>query len=260
MSVEPRLYLDAPLNAGARLDLDKDQAHYLLTVMRRKTGDGVRVFNGRDGEWRCVVADATRRTASLMIEHQTRVQHAPPDMALFFAPVKKARTDFIVEKATELGVCSITPVITARTQSDRVKTERLAVIAREAAEQTERLDLPEVSDPVSLTALLDGWDSDRVLIFADESGDSQTEPWGGEHGRARPIAEALSQAKASDKWALVVGPEGGFSVEERTLLHAHSFVLPVSLGPRILRADTAVAATLAVWQALQGDWGGSDAR
>jgi len=257
MSVEPRLFLDAPLSEGARLDLDKDQAHYLLTVMRRKNGDGVRVFNGQDGEWRCVVSDATRRTASLVIERQNRPQHAPPDMALYFAPVKKARTDFIVEKATELGVRTITPVITAQTQSDRVKTERLAILAREAAEQTERLDLPQVHEPVALKALIEHWDPERILIFADESGDSQTEPWGGEHGRARPIAEALSQSKASDKWALVVGPEGGFSLEERTLLHAQDFVLPISLGPRILRADTAVAATLAIWQAQKGDWAGN---
>jgi len=236
------------------LALDKDQAHYLLTVMRRKDGDGVRVFNGRDGEWRCVVANATRRAAVLRVEHQTRKQHAAPDMALYFAPVKKTRTDFIVEKATELGVRSITPVMTARTQSDRVKTERLSALVREAAEQTERLDLPDVSAPVRLSALLETWNPERTLIFADESGDSQTEPWGGSHGRARPLAEALAEYQPGGAWAMLVGPEGGFSQDERTMLHAQDFVLPVSLGPRILRADTAVAALLSVWQSRLGDW------
>jgi 16S rRNA (uracil1498-N3)-methyltransferase len=151
MSVEPRLFVDAPLTDGALLDLDRDQAHYLVNVMRRKPGDGVRLFNGRDGEWRAEVASADRKRASLQIVQQRRSQCATPDMALFFAPVKKARTDFIVEKATELGVSAITPVITQRTQSDRVRTDRLQALAREAAEQTERLDIPQISDPVSLT-------------------------------------------------------------------------------------------------------------
>ena len=254
MSVEPRLFIDAPLSDGALLDLDRDQAHYLVNVMRRKPGDGVRLFNGRDGEWRAEVASADRKRASLQIVQQRRSQCATPDMALFFAPVKKARTDFIVEKATELGVSSITPVITQRTQSDRVRTDRLQALAREAAEQTERLDIPQISDPVSLSRMLKDWEPDRTLMFADESGDSQTEPWGGEHGRALPIHEELSGRERGGKWALVTGPEGGFSIEERTLLHAQPSVLPVSLGPRILRADTAVAAALSVWQSMLGDW------
>lgn len=254
MSVEPRLYIDAPLEADAVLDLDRDQAHYLVNVMRRKPGDGVRLFNGRDGEWRAEVASADRKRASLQIVQQRRVQSTSPDMALYFAPVKKARTDFIVEKATELGVASITPVITQRTQSERVRTDRMQALTREASEQTERLDLPLICEPVSLTQMLKGWDAARTLMFADESGDSQTEPWGGEHGRARPIAEALAGRERGGKWAMLVGPEGGFSIEERTLLHAQSFVLPVSLGPRILRADTAAAAALSVWQSTLGDW------
>lgn len=254
MSVEPRLYFDAPLAAGAVLDLDRDQAHYLVNVMRRKPGDGVRLFNGRDGEWRAEVASADRKRASLQIVQQRRVQSPSPDMALYFAPVKKARTDFIVEKATELGVASITPVITQRTQSERVRTDRMQALAREASEQTERLDLPVIHEPVSLTQMLKDWDEARTLMFADESGDSQTEPWGGEHGRARPIAEALAGRERDGKWAMLVGPEGGFSIEERTLLHGQSFVLPVSLGPRILRADTAAAAALSVWQSTLGDW------
>ena len=191
MTVLPRLYLDADLKEGAVVSLDKDQAHYLLTVMRRKAGDGVRVFNGRDGEWRATIAEAGRRDATLAIGEQTRVQVSPPDLALYFAPVKKARTDFIVEKATELGARAITPVMTARTIADRVKTGRLAAIAREAAEQTERLDLPQIGEPVSLTALIKDWDAERTLIFCDEGGDDDSQPWGGETGRAVPISEAL---------------------------------------------------------------------
>jgi 16S rRNA (uracil1498-N3)-methyltransferase len=253
VTVLPRLFLDADFSAGAVLSLDKDQAHYLVTVMRRKAGDGVRVFNGRDGEWRAEIAEAGRRNATLAIEEQTQAQITPPDLALYFAPVKKARTDFIVEKATELGARSITPMMTARTIADRVKTERLAAIAREAAEQTERLDLPQIGEPVSLTALIKDWEADRTLIFCDEGGDDDSKPWGGDAGRAAPIAQALSGAKMGP-CAILIGPEGGFAPEERALLRSQSFVLPVTLGPRILRADTAVVAAMSVWQALQGDW------
>ena len=475
MTVEPRLFLDMDFAAGAALALDKDVSHYLITVMRRKAGDGVRVFNGRDGEWRAEVAAANKRAGVLRLGDQTRPQRAAPDMALYFAPVKKARTDFIVEKATELGVASITPVMTARTMAERVRTDRLSALVREAAEQTERLDLPAVNEPVALTQLLKSWDPDRRLIFADEAGEDADAPWGGDEGRARPIAEVLADfahpaptlpsrgegeeeaeapldrsgndagrfavskdgqyledqasappspsgegrgegrptpnaralaqakrmraepteaerrlwsilkslkepgfhfrrqaaigpyvadfaclskrliieadggghggmrdlardawlethgyrvlrfwnteiienpqgvgeavlaalahptpalpsrggreaappvhqsaasaamaqpespdgAKASpsprgegrggvntpQKWALLIGPEGGFAPEERQLLRAQTFTLPVSLGPRILRADTAVAAALSVWQAMLGDWG-----
>lgn len=312
MTVEPRLYLDMTFQPGAELALDKDASHYLVTVMRRKAGDGVRVFNGRDGEWRAEVAEANKRGAVLRLSDQTRPQRAAPDMALYCAPVKKARTDFIVEKATELGVASITPVMTARTMAERVRTDRLQSLVREAAEQTERLDLPAVHELVALTQLLKSWDPDRRLIFADEAGDDDAVPWGGQSGRARPIAEALAafaahptpalpsrggkgdpaaldtcgydterfivsndgeyledRATASpspsgggrgggrtqQKWALLIGPEGGFAPEERQLLRAQAFVVPVSLGPRILRADTAVAAALSVWQSMLGDWG-----
>jgi 16S rRNA (uracil1498-N3)-methyltransferase len=192
MTVEPRLYLDMTFQPGAELALDKDASHYLVTVMRRKAGDGVRVFNGRDGEWRAEVADANKRGAVLKLGDPTRPQRAAPDMALYFAPVKKARTDFIVEKATELGVSSITPVMTARTMAERVRTDRLQSLVREASEQTERLDLPAVNEPVALTQLLKSWDPERRLIFADEAGEDEDAPWGGESGRAKPIAEAFA--------------------------------------------------------------------
>ncbi len=253
MTVEPRLYLDADFAQDAVLALDKEQAHYLITVMRRKAGDGVRVFNGRDGEWRAEVVEAGRRSASLRLAEQTRPQVLPPDMALYFAPVKKARTDFIVEKATELGARAITPVMTARTMADRVKTERLVLIARDAAEQTERLDLPQIGEPVSLTGLIKDWDAERRLIFCDEAGEDADQPWGGAAGRAGSITDQLSTVTA-DKWAILIGPEGGFAPEERQLLRRQAFVLPVALGPRILRADTAVVAAMSVWQAMCGDW------
>ncbi|MEQ8406457.1 MAG: 16S rRNA (uracil(1498)-N(3))-methyltransferase [Oceanicaulis sp.] len=310
MTVEPRLFLDAPFSAGARLDLDKDQAHYLVNVMRRNAGDTVRVFNGRDGEWRASISEASKRRASLHLLEQTRDQTAAPDLHLFFSPVKKARTDFIVEKATELGAAVITPVMTRRTMADRVRTDRLTALVREAAEQTERLDLPPVGEPVSLTQMLKGWDAERKLIFCDEAGDEDGVPWGGEAGRAQPILEALlshaphptpalpsrgvrdaarspntlsddadQQASqdaskqrssppsaegegrnggraAPQKWAILIGPEGGFDPAERALLRGQPFVVPVTLGPRILRADTAVAAAMSVWQAVLGDWRG----
>lgn len=255
MSVEPRLYLDERLAAGAEITLGKEAAHYLLTVMRRSTGDGVRLFNGRDGEWHAVVSEATRKSAVLSVETRLREQTGVPDLDLYFAPVKRARTDFIVEKATELGAASITPVMTRRTIAEKVRSDRLAANAKEAAEQTERLDLPVIGEPVSLERLIDGWDSDRRLIFCDEAGEDGDKPWGGQAGRAGPILEVLMEFRsAHHPWAILIGPEGGFDPKERDLLRSQSFVVPVTLGPRILRADTAAAAALTVWQAVLGDW------
>lgn len=407
MPADPRLFLENPLTEGAELALEKDQAHYLVNVMRRKTGDTVRLFNGRDGEWRAQITDAGKRAATLRLTEQTREQYDPPDLRLLFAPVKKARTDFIAEKATELGVTRLQPVFTRFTNSERVRTDRLAALTREAAEQTERLDLPEVAEPIPLDAALDGWDETRPLVYCDEAGDEADAPWGGEAGRARtalevlqslsnaqttpspagvgwgggrltPQANALTQAKRMhadsspaekklreilkslerpglhfrrqapvgpyvadfaclslkliieadgghhgdaqderrDAWlreqglrvvrirnsdvldnpdgvadqlaiileeqaqasahpspalsssgesdersvrrpeklAVLIGPEGGFSPEERARLRSLPFVAPVGLGPRILRADTAAAAVLTLVQAAWGDW------
>lgn len=290
MSVEPRLFIDAPLHAGAGLSLGRDEAHYLVNVMRRKPGDGVRLFNGRDGEWRALVAEASRKTAALTVESRLREQAGVPGLALHFAPVKRARTDFIVEKATELGAASITPVMTRRTIAEKVRTDRLAANAKEAAEQTERLDLPEIGEPVTLDRLLDGWDGTRKLIFCDEAGEEGGKPWGGEAGRARPMLDVLLEHRCArplagelagpqgqsegaatapsvssagtspasgggqHRWAILIGPEGGFNRAERDLLRSKSFCIPVTLGPRILRADTAAAAALTLWQAVLGDW------
>lgn len=255
MTVEPRLFLDQSLSEGASLPLDKDASHYLVTVMRRSVGDTVRVFNGRDGEWRAVVAEAGKRSAVLTVGARLREQRAAPDLHLYFAPVKRARTDFIVEKATELGASVIAPVMTRRTIADRVRTDRLAANAREAAEQTERLDLPQIREPVTLERLIADWDPVRKLVFADEAGEDGGKPWGGDAGRARPMPEVLSALRGKPPpFAILIGPEGGFDPAERHLLRGQDFVLPVTLGPRILRADTAAAAALTVFQAVLGDW------
>jgi len=241
MAVVPRLFIDAALGKGAEIALEKDQAHYLVNVMRRKDGDPVRVFNGKDGEWRAEVAQATKRAATIKLEEQTRPQHAPPDLWLLFAPVKKSRTDFIVEKATELGAARIAPVFTRYTNSERVRMDRMEALAREAAEQTERLDLPDIAEARTLDQALDGWDAARPLIYCDEGGE------------VPPMLKALGGLETG-KLAVLIGPEGGFSEDERARLKSLDFVRPVSLGPRILRADTAAAAALALIQSAWGDW------
>ncbi len=246
MSTNPRLFVDASLSQGASLTLERDQAHYLVSVMRRQPGDSVRVFNGRDGEWRAVLASAGKREARLEIAERLRAQSVPPPLTLYFAPVKKARTDFIVEKATELGARAIIPVLTRRTNAERVRTDRLSALAREAAEQTERLDVPDIGEPVKLEALLDAWPEGQRLIFCDETG-------------GVPMLEALQAVREGalqplETWSILIGPEGGFAPEEGERLRALPGVLAVSLGPRILRADTAAAAALTLWQAAMGDW------
>ena len=240
---DPRLYCDQALSAGARLDLGKDESHYLVSVMRRKPGDNVRLFNGKDGEWLASIMQADRKGAQLSVVQRLRPAQGVPDLDLLFAPVKKARTDFIVEKATELGARRIRPVLTHRTIADKVRIDRLAALAREAAEQTERFDLPEIAGAEKLARVLDGWSPDRVLIFCDEAGD------------AAAMSDALRDV-ATLKAAILIGPEGGFTPEEREQIRAVPNALPVSLGPRILRADTAAAAALTLWQSACGDWRG----
>ncbi|MFC4724762.1 16S rRNA (uracil(1498)-N(3))-methyltransferase [Glycocaulis abyssi] len=254
MVTTPRLFVDAPLSESAELILPREQAHYLVNVMRREAGSPVRVFNGRDGEWQAKVADASRKGASLQVETRLREQIGVPPLRLCFAPVKKARTDFIVEKATELGVARIQPVITRRTQSERVRTDRLLALATEAAEQTERLCLPEMSEPVTLERLLADWPDGERLIFCDEAGDGEG-AWGGPEGRARPMADMLgAETGPAGPWSILIGPEGGFDEAERAHLRSLPYVRAVTLGPRILRADTAAVAALTLWQAALGDW------
>lgn len=253
---EPRLLIDQNLRAGAEIALDEAQARHVGAVLRLDTGDALRPFNARDGEWRSRISAKSKRGMSMIVESLLREARAAPDLDLLFAPVKRHATDLIVEKATELGVRRIRPVVTQRTIAETVRVDRLTSIAREAAEQTERFDAPEIGEAVSLARALDGWEAARPLIYADESGDETDKAWGGDAGRASPIATAISTIK-SERLALLIGPEGGFTPEERRMLRALPFVVPVSLGPRILRAETAVIAALSVIQSTWGDWRGA---
>jgi 16S rRNA (uracil1498-N3)-methyltransferase len=253
MSATPRLYVAPDLAPGDQLVLDGDQAHYLTRVLRLGAGDPVRVFNGRDGEIDAIISASTKSTATLALAERVREQAATPDLWLLFAPLKKDRTDFVVEKAVELGAAEIRPVITERTNADTVRVDRLQRTAVEAAEQTERLDVPPVREAAKLWAALEGWDHGRALLYADEAGDDQGRPWGGEAGKAGPILDVL-KAMPDGPAAILIGPEGGFSAGERKRLRDLPFVRPVGLGPRILRAETAALAALALWQAVRGDW------
>jgi len=237
-----RLFADAPLHTGARIVPAAGQIHYLMHVMRARAGDRVLLFNGRDGEWRARVADVSRRECALVCEIETRAQETGPDLWLAFAPVKKTPGEYLTQKATELGVAAMIPVVTERTVARRINTERLRANAIEAAEQSERLTVPEIRGVQSLPELLAGWPAGRGLIFCDEAGD------------ALPIGEALAASGPRDGWGILTGPEGGFAPAERDRIRTHACVLPVTLGPRIMRADTAALAALAVWQAVLGDW------
>lgn len=254
----PRLYVAFDLAGGANVDLPQDQAHYLRTVLRLGAGAGVRVFNGRDGEWDAQLVDVGKRSASLTITAQRRGQASVPDVHLLFAPLKKTRTDFLVEKATELGVAALRPVFTRHTNADRVNVDRLTALAREAAEQTERLDVPDIAPPTQLGKILDVWaegDAGRRLIFCDEGAPRDT-AWSAPNAGAPALADVLKAQNAAQNWAILIGPEGGFSPDERDRLRSAPFAYPVSLGPRILRAETAAIAALTVFQAVAGDWAG----
>lgn len=235
-----RLYIDAALTAGAHIDLPKTQAHYIATVMRKSEGDAVRLFNGRDGEWRADIVSASKKGVTLSVNTHLRTCSPMLDIWLLFAPVKRARTDFMIEKATELGAAQIHPVITARTQFPKLRLDRMQTQVIEAAEQTERLDIPDVFEPVKLDKLLADWDAGRTLLFADEAGDGQS---------AFEAAQSLSGPAA-----ILIGPQGGFTDTEREVLKSKPFVRAVTLGPRILRADTAAVSMLTLYQAAAGDW------
>ncbi|MEL6567193.1 MAG: 16S rRNA (uracil(1498)-N(3))-methyltransferase [Pseudomonadota bacterium] len=254
MSSIPRLFVESDLVLNGYAALDDAQAKYLTRVMRLGQGDHVRIFNGRDGEWDAVIDTVEGRSVLLKATGELKSQSATPDLVLLFAPLKKTRTDFVVEKATELGACLIQPVMTERTQASRVRADRLQKIALEAAEQTERLDVPVVQDAQPLAHALDALAPDRPVYFCDEAGDDESQPWGGDSGRAKPMLEALRACDVKSG-ALLIGPEGGFSPAERDMLRSREQVVPVSLGPRILRAETAAIAALALWEAVLGDWG-----
>ena len=240
-----RLFTEADLSAGTDTELTEAQAHYLRHVMRRDEGAPLLLFNGRDGEWKATLSLRGKKGAAAQVTERTRPQMAEPDIWLCFAPVKRARIDYIAEKATELGIAVLQPVITRHTAVERVNVERLRANAVEAAEQTERLSVPEVRPPVELARLLADWPAGRRLLMADETG-------GGP-----PIASVLvglDEAARAAPWAIVIGPEGGFAADELTALRRMKDVTAVGLGPRILRADTAALAALACWQAVVGDW------
>jgi 16S rRNA (uracil1498-N3)-methyltransferase len=247
-----RLFVPDPLFAGAAITPSPEQARYLLGVMRLKPGAALSLFNGRDGEWRAAIESAGRRDSVLRVGALTRPLTFPPDLELVVALVKRGPLETIVEKATELGVRRVRLAVTRRTNSDHTRVERLRAIAIEAAEQTGRLEVPEVIEPLKLEALLAAWPAERRLMFCDEAGDDPEEEWGGVEGRAPPALKGLTPG--AGRWAVLIGPEGGFAPEERAALRELPFVTAVSLGPRILRADTAAIAALTLWQAAVGDW------
>lgn len=234
-----RLSVPHDLAPGAGLDLDEGQSRYLAAVMRLGVGDEVAVFNGRDGEWRATVAVIGKRAVRLTVLSRTRPQTMGPDLDLIIALVKRTRLETIVEKAAELGARRVRPAITERTNADHTRVDRLRAIATEAAEQTGRLDVPQIAEPVKLAALLADWEPGRRLLFCDESGD------------APPMLDA---GLTEGPWAILIGPEGGFSPTERGTLRALPYATPAGLGPRILRADTAAISALTLWQAVVGDW------
>lgn len=236
-----RLFVDATLSADGSVALSRDQAHYLGTVMRRQAGNGLLLFNGRDGEWQASIEEISKRGGTLSLVRQTRPQDVPPDLWLLFAPVKRARLDFMAEHATELGVSALLPVMTERTNAARVNETRLRANAIEAAEQSGRLTVPEIRSAERIERLLTGWEEGRVLFFGDESG-------GG-----APATEAFATARDVPA-AILIGPEGGFAPRELERLAALPFARGISLGPRILRAETAAIAALTLFQAVAGDW------
>ena len=233
----PRLFVRTPLGEGSTVDLDSAQVNYLGNVLRLGEGDELLLFDGNSGEWLARIAAASKKRMSLNVERKTREAETIPDVWLAFSPVKRTQTDWLVEKATELGVARLVPVITQRTIVERVKLDRLESIAIEAAEQCGRTRLPDIHEPISLKRFLEERDSGRKLYFADEGG-------------GQPAAQAF----ATGPVLILTGPEGGFTVEERRAIRSASNAVPISLGPRILRAETAALAALAVCMAVAGDW------
>ncbi len=274
----PRLFVEDRLAAGGTLSLDGPRAHYLLNVMRLKAGGPVRLFNGRDGEWSARIIEAARDTCRLAVEERTRAQDQSADVWLLPSPIKRGPFEFMIEKAAELGVSAVRPIISKYTQRSNVNTDRLRSIVIEAAEQSGRLSVPEVAEPRPLTEQLADWPGERRLLFCDESGEAPplAEVLTGRTDMAGKVVSGVGQLVGdvldgilgpsvprggpafpnSIPWAILIGPVGGFSPEERDQLRAHGSVVAASLGPRILRAETAAIAALSLWQALLGDWRG----
>lgn len=252
----PRLFLSDTLDEGYGLPLEGPRWHYLHNVLRMGEGDKILLFNGQNGEWAATITGAERRRGALTIEAQTREPASLPELALLFAPVKKDPVELIIQKGTELGVTVFQPVITARTILSKggLRLDRLEAIAIEAAEQCERLDVPLIEEPMMLEAVLRDYDADGPFIFCDEAGDDPGGRWGGADGRGASMLDALEEQVAPGPAIVMIGPEGGFTPEERAMLREREWVIPVSLGPRILKAETAAIAALTLWQAARGDW------
>jgi len=237
----PRLFVEAALAPSVEIACEAGQSNYLVNVLRLREGRLVRVFNGRDGEWLAAIITAKRNRCALQTRERLRDQETPPDIEYLFAPLKKARLDYMVQKATEMGVSALRPVMTAYTVAERVNLERMRANAIEAAEQCNILWVPKVAPPAALTTVLGEWPPERRLIFCDE---------------AAPVSSPL-EARADagpGPLAVLVGPEGGFSAAERKILQDAAFAVPISLGPRVVRADTAAVAALALVNAVLGDW------
>jgi len=242
----PRLFVDEALQASGDVVLTREQGHYLAHVLRLVPGDAVEVFNGRDGAWLAYVTEVSKRAMAIRCERRISDVRSPPDVDYLFAPLKHARLDYMVQKATELGVRRLRPVITSRTIAERVNLERMRANAIEAAEQCNLVFVPEVLVPQPLHKVIAAWEPGRHLVFCDETAKLPS-----------PIASLQGLATPA---AVLVGPEGGFTDEERLMLHSQAFVQAISLGPRILRADTVAIAALALVQATVGDWGNGQER
>ena len=240
-----RLFIEQPFSANRSISFSEAQAHYLKNVLRMSLGDPVHLFNGRDGEWRSVIDRMSRRRCSAVLEEQVYEQKQAPNLWLIFAPVKRARIDFIAAKATELGVARILPVFTEFTDVSRVNTQRLRSNAIEAAEQCGRLSVPKVNEPENLTSIIEGWPGDRTLLYCDETGNGI--------GIGEYLKLAMTDSRTAPT-AFLIGPEGGFSSSELDLLEEKNNFTAIDLGPRILRTETAAIAALSCWLSVLGDW------
>lgn len=234
-----RLYIDCEFKSGEIHLIDGNQGHYLVNVLRTQLGEMLTIFNGRDGEWSAEIIKVGKGKTKIIIGGQTATQTREPDLWYLYAPVKKARVDYMIQKATELGAGRISPIVTKRTNMDRIKYDKLVSNAIEASEQSGRMTVPQIDELVSLEDKLRDWPKDRALIFCDEA----------------ETAGAMADIKPLyEKWAILIGPEGGFSQDERELIRSQTNTISVTLGPRILRADTAAVAALTLWQTFLGDW------
>lgn len=252
----PRVFVETPLSAGQEIAFDRAQVNYLLNVLRLKNGDPVLLFNGRDGEWRAILAASGKRTLAARPHERLREQPSAGDLHFLFAPLKHARLDYLVQKAVEMGASRLQPVLTQHTQATRINLERMRANAIEAAEQCGVLAVPDIGEPISFNRVAGA--ADGLLVFCDEDADVQNPI--AALDAARPLAGALlpaAAAQAAVPMAVLIGPEGGFSEEERAVLLKRPNTVRLSLGPRILRADTAAVAALALVQAVLGDWRGA---